>query len=121
MMFNNVIHAKMEDEKAPLGTQLVIITKADLDELISKAANGNTSLKSTDAFTDEKRNAVIPDKERFITRGEAARLLHVDLSTLWRWNKTGILRSKKVGQRRVMYKYSDVLDLLNGNAYGQKD
>lgn len=111
----------MEDEKAPLGTQLVIITKADLDELISKAANGNTSLKSTDAFTDEKRNAVIPDKERFITRGEAARLLYVDLSTLWRWNKTGILRSKKVGQRRVMYKYSDVLDLLNGNAYGQKD
>ena len=41
----------MEDEKAPFGTQLVIITKADLDELISKAANGNTSLKSTDAFT----------------------------------------------------------------------
>ena len=51
-----VIHAKMEDEKAPLGTQLVIITKADLDELISKAANGNTSLKSNKApLTSEAR------------------------------------------------------------------
>ena len=113
MMFNNVIHAKMEDEKAPLGTQLVIITKAD--------ANGGIALKNANALDDEKRNTALPDKERFITRDEAAQLLHVDLSTLWRWNKTGILCSKKVGQRRVMYKYSDVLDLLNGNAYGQED
>ena len=111
----------MEDEKAPFGTQLVIITKADLDELISKAVNGNIALRNSDALNSEKRNATLPDKERFITRDEAARLLHVDLSTLWRWNKAGILRSKKVGQRRVMYKYSDVLDLLNGKAYGQKD
>lgn len=111
----------MEDEKAPFGTQLVIITKADLDELISKAANGGIVLKNANALNDEERNAALPDKERFITRYEAARMLHVDLSTLWRWNKAGILRSKKVGQRRVMYKYSDVLDLLNGKAYGQKD
>ena len=111
----------MEDEKAPFGTQLVIITKADLDELISKAVNGCIAQKNADALNDGKRNVALPDKERFITRDEAARLLHVDLSTLWRWNKAGILCSKKVGQRRVMYRYSDVLDLLDGNAYGQKD
>lgn len=87
----------MEDEKAPFGTQLVIITKADLDELISKAVNGNIAQKNSDALNSEKRNATLPDTERFITRDEAARLLHVDLSTLWRWNKAGILRSKKVG------------------------
>ena len=121
MMYYKAKHGKMEDEKAPFGTQLVIITKVDLDELISKAVNGNIAQKNADALNCEKRNATLPDKERFITRDEAARLLHVDLSTLWRWNKAGILRSKKVGQRRVMYKYSDVLDLLNGKAYGQKD
>ena len=81
----------MEDEKAPFGTQLVIITKADLDELISKAANGGIALKNAGACNDEKRNTALPDKERFIRRDEAARLLHVDLSTLWRWNKAGIL------------------------------
>ncbi len=111
----------MEDEKAPFGTQLVVIMKTDLDELISKVVKGNIALKNYDALNSEKSNATLPDKERFITRDEAARLLHVDLSTLWRWNKAGILRSKKVGQRRVMYKYSDVLDLLNGKVYGQKD
>ena len=121
MMYYKAKHGKMEDEKAPFGTQLVIITKADLDELISKAVNGGIVLKNANALNDEERNAALPDKERFITRYEAARLLHVDLSTLWRWNKAGILCSKKVGQRRVMYKYSDVLDLLNGKAYGQKD
>lgn len=118
-MYYKTKHGKMEDEKAPFGTQLVIITKADLDELISKAVNGSIAMKCIETGNDEKRDIVSPEKERFITRDEAARLLHVDLSTLWRWNKAGILCSKKVGQRRVMYKYSDVLDLLNGNAYGQ--
>ncbi len=121
MMYYKAKHGKMEDEKAPFGTQLVIITKADLDELINKAVNGSIALKNSEAYIDKKHDAVISDKERFITRDEAARMLHVDLSTLWRWNKAGSLCSKKVGQRRVMYKYTDVLELLNGNAYGQKD
>lgn len=43
----------MEDEKAPFGTQLVIITKADLDELISKAVNGNIAQKNADALNCE--------------------------------------------------------------------
>ena len=97
-------------------------TKKHLLELNwSSLRRPNIAQKNADALNCEKRNATLPDKERFITRDEAARLLHVDLSTLWRWNKAGILRSKKVGQRRVMYKYSDVLDLLDGKAYGQKD
>ena len=55
-----------------------------------------------------------PERKRFITRKETARLLHVNYTTLWRWNKQGYLRSRKVGGRHVMYKYSDVMALLNG-------
>ena len=47
-------------------------------------------------------------------REETARMLHVKYTTLWRWNKKGYLRCKKVGGRHVLYKYSDVMALLNG-------
>jgi predicted site-specific integrase-resolvase len=56
----------------------------------------------------------VPQGERFITREEAAHILHVNFTTLWRWDKLGHLLSRKIGGRRVMYKYSDVLALLNG-------
>ena len=54
------------------------------------------------------------DEERFLTREEVSKLLHVDFSTLWRWNKLKLLCCIKVGPRRVMYKYSDVMKKLNG-------
>lgn len=64
---------------------------------------------------------VVHDDERFITREETAKLLHVDYSTLWRWNKLGLLCPNKVVPRRVMYKYSDVLALLNSEINKSKD
>ncbi|MBR2193507.1 MAG: helix-turn-helix domain-containing protein [Bacteroidaceae bacterium] len=59
-------------------------------------------------------NSVEENDERFLTREETAKLLHVDFSTLWRWNKQGVLCPNKVGPRRIMYKYVDVLKKLNG-------
>ena len=56
----------------------------------------------------------VPEGERFITREEVAHILHVNFTTLWRWNKQGHLHSRKIGGCRVMCKYSDVLALLNG-------
>ena len=64
---------------------------------------------------------VVYNDERFITREETAKLLHVDFSTLWRWNKLDILRPNKVGPRRVMYKYSDVLKKLNGEGQQKEE
>ena len=64
---------------------------------------------------------VVYENERFITREETSKLLHVDYSTLWRWNKLGLLCPNKVGPRRVMYKYSDVMKKLNGEQKGEDD
>lgn len=50
----------------------------------------------------------------FLTRSETAEMLKVDFTTLWRWNKSGFLRAIKVGVRKVMYKYEDVISVLKG-------
>lgn len=56
------------------------------------------------------------DGERYLSRKETADLLKVDFSTLWRWNKSGLLRSKKVGPRRVLYNYKDVMNLIESKS-----
>lgn len=107
----------MMNENSILGNQLVVMSRADLDALVEKMAS---SLAATRVEVEDKNthgNNVCPvvyDDERFITRKETSKLLHVDYSTLWRWNKLGLLCPNKVGPRRVMYKYSDVLKKLNG-------
>jgi hypothetical protein len=95
-----------------LGNQLVVMSRADLDAMVKEAAN-KAAANSENNKNDE--NFPVSSEERFITRGEAAQMLHVDKGTLWRWNKQGILLAKKVGPRRVMYKYADVLARLNGS------
>ena len=84
----------MNGENSILGNQLVVMSRADLDALVERMAINMNAMKVEDKPT--------------------ARLLHVDYSTLWRWNKLGLLCPNKVGPRRVMYKYSDVLKKLNG-------
>ena len=101
----------MNTENSILGNQLVVMSRADLDAMVKEMAN-KLAANNENNNADEK--FPISNEERFITREEAAKLLHVDFTTLWRWNKTGLLQAKKVGPRRVMYKYSDVLRKLNG-------
>ena len=103
----------MSTENQILGNQLVVMSRADLEALVEKAANN----KATSKVEESINNDVLPsvcDEERFLTREEVSKLLHVDFSTLWRWNKLKLLCRIKVGPRRVMYKYSDVMKKLNG-------
>ncbi|MBP5392303.1 MAG: hypothetical protein J6Y59_00620 [Bacteroidaceae bacterium] len=107
----------MVSENSILGNQLVVMSRADLDALVEKMASNMIAMRVEAEDKTTHGNDVCPvvhDDERFITREETAKLLHVDYSTLWRWNKLGLLRPNKVGPRRVMYKYSDVLKKLNG-------
>lgn len=96
-----------------LGNQLVVMSRADLEALVEKAANNKAASKVEESINNDVRPCVC-DEERFLTREEVSKLLHVDFSTLWRWNKLKLLCRIKVGPRRVMYKYSDVMKKLNG-------
>lgn len=49
---------------------------------------------------------------KFMTRKQVAEILHVNLSTLTRWNARGILRYYKSGGK-VQYRSEDVAAMMN--------
>jgi len=51
------------------------------------------------------------EPEQYIARKQAAQMLGVDLSSLWRWNKQGYLVHIEVGGKRC-YKLSDINRIL---------
>ena len=102
----------MEQKNQILGNQLVVLSREDLNSLVNEMAQNIVAAQKAVQGTSNEWMS-LPDGDRFITREEASKLLHVDYSTLWRWNKLGLLVSRKVGPRRVVYKYSDVLRRLN--------
>ena len=51
------------------------------------------------------------EPEQYLTRKQTAKMLNVDKSTLWRWNKISYLCAVEVGGKRL-YKLSDVNKLL---------
>ncbi len=103
----------MQSENRILGNQLVVMSRADLEALVEKAASNKAASKVEESINNDVLPSVC-DEERFLTREEVSKLLHVDFSTLWRWKKLKLLCRIKVGPRRVMYKYSDVMKKLNG-------
>lgn len=58
---------------------------------------------------------VISEKnsERNVSKNRAKEILDVNDSTLWRWEKRGLLKKIKVGGK-VFYKMTDIQKLLTG-------
>lgn len=52
-------------------------------------------------------------EETYLTAKECAERLSVDLTTLWRWDKTGYLRKVKMS-KKIFYRNSDIERLLEG-------
>lgn len=50
--------------------------------------------------------------EEFLTAAEAARLLHVSQSTVWRWINSEELQAYRFGPKRIMVKQADLARLL---------
>lgn len=64
----------------------------------------------------ELEQVVMSDKaESYPTVRQVGEMLNVDLTTLWRWNKKGYLKTIEFGGGR-RYKMSDVKALMNGGA-----
>lgn len=57
---------------------------------------------------DHRKNAVL------ITREEAAAILDVDISTLWRWSKCGTLKPKGRVGNKVVYERAKVEAIARG-------
>ena len=104
----------MQSENRILGNQLVVMLREDLDALVNEMAQNIVAAQTKNAQNDYETWMNVPEGERFITREEAARILHVNFTTLWRWDKQGHLHSRKIGGRRVLSVCGDVLALLNG-------
>lgn len=104
----------MDTTSSILGNQLVVMSRSDLDSMVNEMAQSIVAAQTRNMQNDSEVSIDAPERKRFITRKETARLLHVNYTTLWRWNKKGYLRSKKIGGRHVLYKLSDVMALLNG-------
>ena len=79
------------------------ITATDLKEFLFEIAEEQAQTKST----------VPAQSEKYLTAQETADKLGVDVSTLWRWDKSGYLRKIKVGNK-IRYRESDVLKLMEG-------
>lgn len=80
-----------------------------------------------DNLIEKLKNSLIPELEEklskqfqpkqpteYLTRSEVCELLKIDLSTLWRWTKSGVFPAMGV-QNRVYYKRSDIETYLENS------
>lgn len=96
----------------------------NIQELLKSDANFTVSIGISDlrvwhseVIADTRRELeeiVLSDKaESYPTVKQVSEMLNVDLTTLWRWNKKGYLKTIEFGGGR-RYKMSDVKSILNG-------
>ena len=66
----------------------------------------------------ELEQKITEDKtDTFLSRNEVAKMLSVDKSTLWRWNKQGYLVAIEIGGKR-RYRMRDVKQILEKGRQG---
>lgn len=89
--------------------QFVVITKSDFMDIVGEMAKSMAQ-----AAEDERKETAVQEEERYLSRKEVSEMLQVDYSTLWRWNKTGVLHNHKKGERGVLYLESEVRHFIAG-------
>ena len=78
----------------------IVLNREDLEAVVRKIV-----MEAIDASRAES------DK-KLLTRDEVCSILSVSPSTLWKWDKIGYLKKRKVG-RSVFYEKNDILKLAN--------
>ena len=94
----------------------------DISEIINKGANVQLVVNACDLkeaflhWAEENINSQTNSSEEvYLSANEVSKILKVDLSTLWRWDKSGYLKKINVG-KRITYRRSDVIKLLEGRS-----
>ena len=87
----------------PQGGVCYIISAEDLRNVIKELYHEERQ-RTAQAIADSRE---VPT----ICRPQAARLLNVALSTLWRWDRDGYLKPVKIGSK-VLYRKTDIDRLL---------
>lgn len=90
---------------------------------ISELLNNGTNVQIVVNFLDlkeaflqwceEQKQQQPEEEEQYLTAKETADRLHVDVTTLWRWDKTGYLKKVKLGSKPY-YRVSDIKKLMEG-------
>jgi excisionase family DNA binding protein len=91
-----------------------------INEILRNGANVQLVINALDLkeaflqWSEETKLPVMEEKEEmYLSAQETAEKLGVDVSTLWRWDKSGYLKKIKVGNK-IRYRESDVLKLMEG-------
>ncbi|MFG6686247.1 helix-turn-helix domain-containing protein [Mariniflexile sp. HNIBRBA6329] len=86
----------------------------DLKALIKEAVKSGTTppINNTNGVNTTSSS---DDGKEWYTREEVKDLLKVSFTTLWKYNKEGVLKAKKIGSR-VYYLKTDLFNLLNNAA-----
>lgn len=95
----------------------------NISELVRNGANVTLAVSISDLhewskglIAETKREleqSVVDEKsETYLTAKQTSEKLDVDLTTLWRWEKQGILLPVRAGKKR-RYKMSDIKSMLN--------
>ena len=91
-----------------------------INEILQTGANVQLVINALDlkeAFLQWNEEMRQPDtevkSESYLSAQETADKLGVDVSTLWRWDKSGYLKKIKVGSK-IRYRESDVVKLMEG-------
>ena len=87
-------------------TQFIVMTMSDYMNMVHEAARNLVAVQSaTSPSTTEM-------EYKYMTRQEVAKLLKASLTSLWRWNKEGILCNYKDGNAKVVYLKEEVYDFI---------
>lgn len=91
------------------------ITIMNIKEIINSGTNVQIVINALDlkeAFLQwcEEQKQQQPE-EQYLTAKETADRLHVDVTTLWRWDKAGYLKRVKLGNKPY-YRMSDIKKLM---------
>lgn len=88
-----------------MSKEMVLIEVSELDKIVRSAVRDEMS-RTTDLCRGETHI------EGYYNTNELAELLSIDRTTIWAWEKKGLLKCKRVG-RRKLYSRKEINDLIN--------